>query len=182
MRRSSRGTASGRWRAAALLCSWLVLAVGAAGAGMVEQALAAEAAGGAGVPSESGAGARVRRIAEKLRCPVCEGLSVWASDSEAAWDMKQEIAQLVAGAQSDGEILDWYVARYGAWILMAPPARGFYVIVWLMPMVALGAGAGWLWAWRRARARRPLAQPPTQPAGLPSEARDAVDRRLEEYL
>lgn len=171
MRRSSLGAGSGRRRLVALLCGGLLLF---AGTGALLEA--APATG-----SDLGLPARVQRIAEKLRCPVCEGLSAWASDSEAAWEMKQEIAQLVAAGKSDREILDWYVARYGAWILMAPPASGFYLIAWLAPVAALGAGAAWLWIWRRGRLHDVLAERPHRGTAS-SEFREAVDRRLEEYL
>lgn len=89
-------------------------------------------------------------IAEQLRCAVCQNQSVAESQAELAQDMRAIIReQLQAGADED-QIVDYFVARYGDYVLMQPPARGAGLVLWLIPPVLLLAGcvATWLW-WRR---------------------------------
>lgn len=101
---------------------------------------------------------RVGAIAAGLRCPVCQNLSVADSPSRLAGEMREEIAtRLRAGADPD-EIRAYFVQRYGAWVLLEPPKRGFNLIPWLVPIVALVAGvAVWLTLVHR-RPRAPSAE------------------------
>lgn len=89
-------------------------------------------------------------IAEKLRCAVCQNQSVAESQAELAQDMRAIIReQLQAGADED-QVVDYFVARYGDYVLMQPPARGAGLVLWLIPpaLLLVGGGATWLW-WRR---------------------------------
>lgn len=105
----------------------------------------------------------VRRVALQLRCPVCEGQSVWDSGSKLAQDMRDVIRRQQAAGESDQQILDEFVAAYGDGILTEPPKRGVSLGVWFGPVIALAAGvailASVLAQWRRrAPAGRPAAQ------------------------
>lgn len=82
--------------------------------------------------------AEVRAIAQAIRCQECRGLSVWESNVASAWEMKQEIWERVEAGERRDEILDDLVDRYGVWILMAPPARGGFLWVYLVPFLFLG--------------------------------------------
>ena len=97
--------------------------------------------------------ARADRIGNALRCPVCQGLSVKDSDSPAARDMRDDIRRRVDDGESDGEIRDAYVDRYGEWILLRPGTSGFDALVWAVPVAAVAAGAvvlgGLFWRWQR---------------------------------
>lgn len=83
---------------------------------------------------------RVDAIAAELRCPVCQNLSVKDSPSDVAAAFQSRIRQLVIAGKSDREIRDFFVARYGEWILLSPPRRGIGLAVWLAPALVLGAG------------------------------------------
>lgn len=83
---------------------------------------------------------RVARIAAELRCPVCQGLSVNDSPSESAREMRAMIERGVAAGRTDDEIRDQFRAAYGDWILLAPPTDDARGLVWLVPLVAIGAG------------------------------------------
>jgi cytochrome c-type biogenesis protein CcmH len=102
--------------------------------------------------------ARTDQIAAELRCPVCQGLSVLASDSSTARSIRQDIARRIGAGQSDAEIRQAYVDRYGDWILLRPRGRGFGTLVWALPVGAALAGVGGLgfalWRWRRRLAGR----------------------------
>jgi cytochrome c-type biogenesis protein CcmH/NrfF len=100
---------------------------------------------------------RAAAIAASLRCPVCQGLSVADSDSETARSIRSDIDRRIAGGQSDAEIRQAYVDRYGEWILLRPRGRGLGAVVWLLPVVAVAAAAAglvvagrrWRRRWRR---------------------------------
>ena len=98
---------------------------------------------------------RVFRVAEKLRCPVCISESVAQSASPTSVEMRQIIADKLEAGESEAEVLGYFVTRYGDWILLEPPKRGFYLALWGMPLlVALGAlGALFLRLRRWSRAR-----------------------------
>lgn len=83
---------------------------------------------------------RVARIAAELRCPVCQGLSVNDSPSESAREMRAMVERGVAEGRTDDEIRDRFRAAYGDWILLAPPTGDARGLVWLVPLVAIGAG------------------------------------------
>ena len=83
---------------------------------------------------------RVEGIASRLRCPTCQSVSVADSPSETARAMGDIIAEQVAEGNSDEEIIAFFVDRYGAWVVFAPPARGNTLPLWLLPVAALGVG------------------------------------------
>jgi cytochrome c-type biogenesis protein CcmH len=96
---------------------------------------------------------RVQDIASGLRCPVCQNLSVADSPSQLAGEMRREIAARLRAGASASEIDAYFVQRYGDWVLLEPPRRGFNWIPWLVPVVALLAGAGIWFALVRRRPR-----------------------------
>lgn len=86
--------------------------------------------------------ARVQALGKQLRCPMCQGLSIADSGSSAARAQMDKVRELVAAGKTDHEIREYFVARYGEWALLEPPARGMNWLVWLLPLVLL-AGGGW---------------------------------------
>ncbi len=85
----------------------------------------------------SGDDDRAVAIAESLRCPVCQGLSVADSDSETARAIRSDIVRRIAEGQADGDIRQAYVERYGEWILLRPRGGGLGTVVWLVPVAAV---------------------------------------------
>lgn len=81
-------------------------------------------------------------LAERLRCPVCQGESVADSPSDTASAIRAQIEEMVGAGRSDTEILDYFVDRYGRWVLLDPPARGDTLLLWLLPVIGLLAGFG----------------------------------------
>lgn len=101
----------------------------------------------------------VRAIALDLRCPVCQNLSVGDSPSELAQEMRQLIREQLQQGKTPGEVLDYFVARYGEWILLAPPKRGFNLVIWLFPVVLVPAGIVVVYLAARRWVRRGAARP-----------------------
>lgn len=114
--------------------------------------------------------ARVERLTEQLRCPVCDGLAVADSPSSTARAIASDVRARVASGETDDEIRRAYVIQYGEWILLEPPAGGFGLLAWALPtggLVAAAGGAAWV-----LRRRAATTAPPT--AG----ARAAVEKAL----
>ncbi|WP_372716187.1 cytochrome c-type biogenesis protein CcmH [Immundisolibacter sp.] len=85
-------------------------------------------------------------IAEKLRCAVCQSQSVAESDADLARDMRALISEQLAAGRSDGQIIEYFRARYGDFVLMQPPRAGSGAPLWWLPpvLLLLGVGAaGW---------------------------------------
>jgi len=99
-------------------------------------------------------------IASRLRCPVCQGLSVADSSSEAAVMFQRRIRELVAAGYTEDQINDYFVDRYGPWILLDPPPEGLNRILWIAPALLVGLGAAWsagvVMQWRKEPDDNPL--------------------------
>jgi cytochrome c-type biogenesis protein CcmH len=112
---------------------------------------------GAAAPSDEA----VTRVASQLRCVVCQNLSVADSPSEMARQMREVIRERLALGESDDQILQYFEARYGPWVRLAPTSW----LVWVLPFAGLFAGLGVVllvtlrWS-RRARDRQGEALPP----------------------
>ena len=117
-------------------------------------------------------------IASQLRCVVCQNLSVADSPSEMAGQMRAVVRERLAAGDSPDEVRQYFVERYGEWILLAPRREGFTLLVWVLPPVALAAGlalAGLLLRrWTRAAARRRV-----PPAPVDAAMSERIRRELE---
>lgn len=83
---------------------------------------------------------QVRAIASELRCVVCQNLSVADSPSTMAVQMRSVVRHQVKAGKTPDEIQAYFVSKYGEWVLLAPPTRGFNLIIWILPFVVLLAG------------------------------------------
>jgi cytochrome c-type biogenesis protein CcmH len=101
----------------------------------------------------SGPRDRVAELEGQLRCPVCKSVSIADSPSETAVAMRRTVAEQVAAGRSDAEILDYFQARYGEWVLLDPPTRGRGV--WLLVLPAAVAVVGAAFVLTRARRAPP---------------------------
>ena len=96
---------------------------------------------------------RMRDIASNMRCPVCQGQSVYDSNSYLARQMKQIISEKLTSGETPDEIVNFFKARYGDYVLMAPPQKGFHRAIWFGPLLLALFGGGLIF-WRIMRARR----------------------------
>lgn len=105
---------------------------------------------------------QTREIAKDMRCPVCSNLSVADSPSQLAGDMRKIIRQKLAEGQSREQIEAYFVERYpNDGILLNPPKRGFNLLMWGSPVLALLASVLLLgWTLTRWSSRKPAQLPP----------------------
>ncbi|HEY7471094.1 MAG TPA: cytochrome c-type biogenesis protein [Gemmatimonadota bacterium] len=100
-------------------------------------------------------------IESMLKCPVCRSQSVRTSRSFMAEDMSRRVREMVAEGKSKEEIRDYFVARYGDYIVLAPRKEGFAWTVWLLPFALVAGGAATIVVvTRRWKGRAPPAPPP----------------------
>lgn len=92
-----------------------------------------------------------KNIAGELRCPTCTGLSVLDSDARFSVQIKDQVKQQMGEGKDKEQILDFFVERYGPWILREPPKDGFNAIAWAVPILMLFLGPLIVWAgvWRK---------------------------------
>lgn len=95
----------------------------------------------ASAPADSALDAATRSLSSQLRCPVCQGLSVQDSPAELAQQMRDLVRQQLEQGKDPEQVKAYFVARYGQWILMAPPASGFNWLVYTLPGAVLVFGA-----------------------------------------
>lgn len=78
--------------------------------------------------------ARAREIADEIRCLVCQNQSIMDSNADLAKDLRAIIRERVAAGDTDDDVRDFLVVRYGDWVLLDPPFRMRTVILWLGPI------------------------------------------------
>lgn len=96
-------------------------------------------------PMDSALEARTTALASELRCPVCQGNSIQDSPSELAQQMRDLIRDQLRAGKTPDEVRAYFVAKYGEWILLAPKAEGFNIIVYLIPLLVVIGGGAVVW-------------------------------------
>ena len=99
----------------------------------------------------------INEVAKKLSCPTCTGINVADCPTETCAQWRAKIGEMLAEGNSEQEILDYFADRYGDHVLQVPPKRGFFVLVWLLPVIAIIAGLVWLAYLMRGWSRRSAA-------------------------
>lgn len=84
---------------------------------------------------------RATQLEQSLRCPVCKTVSIAESPSETASEMRRIVARQIAAGRSDEQIVTYFQARYGDWVLQDPPAGGRTLLLWVLPALAASGGA-----------------------------------------
>lgn len=113
-----------------------------------------------------------REVSLELRCPVCQGESIQESPAELAQEMKGVVREQLAAGKTPDEVKEYFVARYGEWILLRPKTTGVNALLYWLPPLVLVAGGGvvmllarrWIGA---SRAATVAASPDDTPATSP---------------
>ncbi len=118
---------------------------------------------------------RTREIATELRCVVCQNLSVADSPSEMAQQMRAIVREQVQAGKTSDEIKEFFVSKYGEWVLLRPKTTGFSALLWILPYVVLGVGVlAALWFIRRWTAKKRQADTLPAPRGESQAQSDAL--------
>jgi cytochrome c-type biogenesis protein CcmH len=102
---------------------------------------------------------RARDLSRELRCMVCQNQSIDDSDAPLARDLRLLVRERIAAGDSDTQVIDFLVARYGEFVLLKPRLELHTLLLWLVPPLALVGGGFALWIHSRRRLR-PAAQDP----------------------
>lgn len=97
--------------------------------------------------------ARARDLSKELRCMVCQNQSIDDSDAPLARDLRLLVRERLTAGDSDKQVIDFLVARYGDFVLLKPPLTTQTMLLWFTPLLVLliaGTGLG-LWMRRRPR-------------------------------
>ena len=96
---------------------------------------------------------RARNLSRELRCMVCQNQSIDDSEAPLARDLRLLVRERIAAGDSDAQVLDFLVARYGEFVLLKPRLEPHTLLLWLLPPLALVGGgfAMWTYNWRRLR-------------------------------
>ncbi|WP_183188599.1 cytochrome c-type biogenesis protein [Ancylobacter tetraedralis] len=119
--------------------------------------------------------ARARQLSKELRCMVCQNQSIDDSDAPLAKDLRLLVRERIKAGDSDGQVMDFLVSRYGEFVLLRPTLHGANIVLWLAPFLVLVVGGAGLWLAYRRRGSRPA---PTAP--LSSEEEEKLRRVLSE--
>lgn len=87
---------------------------------------------------------RARDISKGLRCPVCQNENIDDSNSAISRELRLLVRDRLIEGDTNDEVVDFIVARYGEYVLLEPTKDGFNMILWVAPLgmliLALGAG------------------------------------------
>jgi len=100
--------------------------------------------------------ARARDLSRELRCMVCQNQSIDDSEAPLARDLRLLVRERISAGDSDRQVIDFLVARYGEYVLLKPRVERQTLLLWLLTPLALGGGALGLW-WQHRR-REQLAE------------------------
>lgn len=82
---------------------------------------------------------RVNKLAEELRCLVCQNQSIADSHAELAIDLKNQVREMLKQGKSDKQVIDFLVQRYGDFVLYRPPVKNTTWLLWTGPFLLLVA-------------------------------------------
>lgn len=118
--------------------------------------------------------ARARALDHEIRCVKCQSESVASSNADWAKDARKVIRELIAGGQRDADVKNWFVERYGEFVLMDPPKTGSNMALWLAgpAMLVMGVVGAVMYLKKRAV--------PEPVAGLSTEEQARLDEILKE--
>ncbi|MGY3574157.1 MULTISPECIES: cytochrome c-type biogenesis protein [unclassified Bradyrhizobium] len=121
--------------------------------------------------------ARARELSKELRCMVCQNQSIDDSEAPLARDLRLLVRERISAGDSDGQVIDFLVARYGEFVLLKPRLNEHTLLLWLTPPLALLLGGLALWRLGRRKAN-PAAGGGDSAPGLTSDEQARLERLL----
>src|SRR5512142_316382 len=100
--------------------------------------------------------ARARELSRELRCMVCQNQSIDDSEAPLARDLRLLVRERIAAGDSDHQVIDFLVDRYGQFVLLKPRFERETLALWLLPPLVLLGGGIALWLQARRRGQRAI--------------------------
>jgi len=100
--------------------------------------------------------ARYEKIISEVRCLKCQNQTIKDSNAFLAGDLRREIRRMLSEGQTDAEIFDFLVLRYGEFALYRPRASGKTLVLWIAPFILLLVGGIIIARVLRDRMQRPI--------------------------
>ena len=124
---------------------------------------------------------RTRQLSTELRCVVCQNLSVADSPSEMAQQMRAIVREQLEAGKTPEQIKEFFVSKYGEWVLLKPKTTGFSALLWILPYAALVVGviAGWVFLRRSSARGKSLSQSAAGAASSDETAHELLRRDFE---
>jgi len=88
--------------------------------------------------------ARAREVGKELRCVVCQNQSIDDSNAELAGDMRVLVRERISAGDSNQQVLDYMVDRYGDYVLLNPPFKASTLVLWIGPGAIAVLGLFWV--------------------------------------
>ena len=121
---------------------------------------------------------RARALSVNIRCLVCQNQSIDDSNADLARDLRILVRERLIAGDSDTEVLDYLISRYGDFVMLKPPFKGSTFILWLGPLfVFVLAVIGLVIYFRRRQTE--LANTSDSSSRLSSEEREQLNRLLD---
>ena len=103
---------------------------------------------------------RARALSQELRCMVCQNQSIDDSDAPLAKDLRVLVRERLTAGDSDRQVIDFLVARYGEFVLLKPRFSLHTLVLWFAPFMALIIGAiAFRSAWWRGQTPTAVSEP-----------------------
>ena len=106
-------------------------------------------------PQESALDAQTRELSSQLRCVVCQGLSIQDSPASLAQEMRAIVREQLAAGRTPEQVKEYFVQKYGEFVLLEPEPTGFNLLVYVLPVIMLLGGAAFVYFKAREWTRRP---------------------------
>jgi cytochrome c-type biogenesis protein CcmH len=93
---------------------------------------------------------RMLRIANELRCLVCQNQTIADSQADLAVDLRRQVREMLQRGDSEAQVIAYMTERYGDFVLYRPPVKAATWLLWFGPALLLAGGLGTLaWVLRR---------------------------------
>lgn len=119
--------------------------------------------------------ARARTISKELRCLVCQNQSIDDSDAELARDLRILVRERLVTGDTDSQVVDYVVSRYGDFVLLKPPLKSETYVLWFGPTILAGIALLAVAIYYR-RARTPV-----EPEPLSAAEEDRLNRIMGDH-
>lgn len=123
---------------------------------------------------------RYNDFINELRCPKCQNQNLAGSNSPIAADLRRELHRMIDDGQTDTQIIDFMVARYGDFILYRPPLDKNTVVLWTAPVLLLLIGLALVGLFVR-KVKSEVAETVSDPTQLTNEEQQRLQQILQQY-